>query len=79
MGRSTSSDRILQHAQTLIAQLQADREVCIEIPPLAPWLSRIDIVSVNATANMAQLEGAAERPIIFLCHSLGGIIVKRVR
>lgn len=25
---STSSDRILQHAQTLVAQLQADREVC---------------------------------------------------
>ena len=27
-GRSTSSDRVLQHAQTLVAQLQADREVC---------------------------------------------------
>lgn len=26
-GRSTSADRIMQHAQTLIAQLQADREV----------------------------------------------------
>lgn len=26
-GRNTSADRILQHAQTLIAQLQADREV----------------------------------------------------
>lgn len=26
-GRSTSSDRILQHAQTLVAQLQADRDV----------------------------------------------------
>ena len=26
-GRSTSADRILQHAQTLVAQLQADREV----------------------------------------------------
>ncbi|KUJ21853.1 uncharacterized protein LY89DRAFT_694338 [Mollisia scopiformis] len=46
---TTSSDRILQHAHTLIAQLWADRE----------------------------LENAAERPIIFLCHSLGGIIVKR--
>ncbi|KAJ2987280.1 hypothetical protein NUW58_g4596 [Xylaria curta] len=45
----TSSDRILQHAQTMIAELVADRE----------------------------LEGATERPIIFICHSLGGIIVKR--
>ena len=49
-GRVTSSDGIMQHAQTLIAQLAADRE----------------------------LEGTSERPIIFLCHSLGGIIVKRV-
>ncbi|KAE8395642.1 Alpha/Beta hydrolase protein [Aspergillus alliaceus] len=49
MGRSTSSDRILQHAQTLIEELQSDRE----------------------------FESAAERPIIFVCHSLGGIIVKK--
>ena len=47
----TSSDRILQHAQTLIAELEADRT----------------------------LEDAAQRPIIFICHSLGGIVVKRVR
>lgn len=47
---STSSDTIWDHAQTLVAQLQADREI----------------------------EGASERPIIFVCHSLGGIIVKRV-
>ena len=46
----TSSDRILQHAHTLVAELVADRE----------------------------LEDAVERPIIFLCHSLGGIVVKRV-
>ncbi|KAK0624326.1 ribonuclease-like protein p/mrp subunit [Immersiella caudata] len=45
----TSSDRILQHAQTLVAELVADRE----------------------------LEDATQRPIIFVCHSLGGIIVKR--
>ncbi|KAL8816406.1 MAG: hypothetical protein Q9223_004580 [Gallowayella weberi] len=46
----TSSDTILQHAHTLVAELVADR----------------------------QLEGARDRPIIFVCHSLGGIIVKRV-
>ncbi|KAF2280399.1 ribonuclease-like protein p/mrp subunit [Westerdykella ornata] len=45
----TSSDRILQHAQTLVAELVADRE----------------------------FENASQRPIIFICHSLGGIIVKR--
>lgn len=45
----TSSDRILQHAHTLVHQLEADRD----------------------------LEDANERPLIFLCHSLGGIIVKR--
>ncbi|KAL9588131.1 MAG: hypothetical protein Q9203_003057 [Teloschistes exilis] len=44
----TSSDTILQHAHTLVAELVADR----------------------------QLEGAVNRPIIFLCHSLGGIVVK---
>lgn len=46
----TSSDSILQHAHTLVAELVADR----------------------------QLEGAVNRPIIFVCHSLGGIVVKRV-
>ncbi|KAJ5129845.1 uncharacterized protein N7515_005884 [Penicillium bovifimosum] len=48
-GKTPSSDRVLQHAQTMVSQLEADRD----------------------------LEDAAERPIIFLCHSLGGIIVKR--
>ncbi|KAI4257275.1 MAG: hypothetical protein L6R42_005765 [Xanthoria sp. 1 TBL-2021] len=47
----TSSDTILQHAHTLVAELVADR----------------------------QLEGAMNRPIIFICHSLGGIVVKRVK
>ena len=28
-GRSTSADRVLQYAQTLFAQLVADREVCV--------------------------------------------------
>ncbi|KAJ4365588.1 hypothetical protein N0V83_008208 [Neocucurbitaria cava] len=45
----TSSDRIMQHAHTLVAELVADRE----------------------------LEDASQRPIIFICHSLGGIVVKR--
>lgn len=46
---SASSERILQRAITLVAELQADRD----------------------------LSNAAERPIIFVCHGLGGILVKR--
>jgi predicted alpha/beta hydrolase family esterase len=30
------------------------------------------------TKETHQLSGTADKPIIFLCHSLGGIIVKRV-
>ncbi|OXV10808.1 hypothetical protein Egran_01431 [Elaphomyces granulatus] len=35
-GKSTSSDRILQHAQTLVAQLHADRDVRLSFarPPI---------------------------------------------
>ena len=44
-----SADRIQQHAQTLVADLQGDRS----------------------------LEGCSERPLIFICHGLGGIIVKK--
>ncbi|KAI1779448.1 ribonuclease-like protein p/mrp subunit [Hypoxylon cercidicola] len=48
LGRA-SSDTILHHATTLVAELVADREI----------------------------NNALERPIIFVCHSLGGIVVKR--
>jgi hypothetical protein len=65
LGR-TSSDRILQHAQTLVAELVADREVSLK-------------VSRESGADyISQLEDASHRPIIFICHSLGGIVVKRV-
>ena len=33
----------------------------------------------HTISKVAQIEVALERPIIFICHSLGGIIVKRVR
>lgn len=46
---SASADRILHNAQTLLEELNAERE----------------------------LEDCTERPIIFLCHGLGGIIVKK--
>lgn len=44
-----SGERIQQHAQTLIAEIQADRS----------------------------LEGCPNRPLIFICHGLGGIVVKK--
>ncbi|KKZ64978.1 hypothetical protein EMCG_09123 [[Emmonsia] crescens] len=46
---SSSSDRILHHAQTLLEEVNAERE----------------------------LDDSTERPIIFVCHGLGGIIVKK--
>jgi hypothetical protein len=67
----TSSDTVLQHATTLVQELSADRQVRA--------LNHILFLVFLRLADYLKLEKATERPIIFLCHSLGGIIVKRVR
>ncbi|CAG7940151.1 unnamed protein product [Penicillium nalgiovense] len=84
-GKATSSDRILQHAGTLIEELQNDREVSSDVhckeyslldfifQTVLPWLPWTGM----ECAFKLQFEDATERPIIFICHSLGGIIVKR--
>lgn len=50
-GRSTSADRVMQHAQTLIAQLVADREVCREIISM----SQEGLTSLSSKAPLKDL------------------------
>lgn len=72
----TSSDRILQHAQTLVAQLEADRSVCVLLFPLISY--KLSAILLLIEPGFPKINDADERPLIFICHSLGGIIVKQV-
>lgn len=74
--KKPSKDRIHHHAQTLVAQLYADRKVGrdggVNDSPASC------LTDMYTLPNTAQLERRVDKPIVFLCHSLGGIIVKRV-
>jgi hypothetical protein len=70
-GQKPSKDRIHHHAQTLIQELYSDRMVRVSL--IAPVLA-----TLTDPFHHHQLENRLDKPIIFLCHSLGGIVVKRV-
>lgn len=75
-GDGVSRDKIHNHAENLVAVLVANRRV--GQPYLCFVIGFIHIRSPWTRLMVEQMRKMTERPIVFIAHSLGGLVVKRV-
>ena len=81
-GTGVSKDKIHNHAERLVADLFANRRVrdiysYLQCCDSAGLCTNWQAATSTSVLTCNQIRKAAERPIIFLAHSLGGIVVKR--